>query len=508
MSTSSTPKTFSLLDASTGKGKTPVLFPREKSDVWWLRQGERKALALFHAAAKRVPAYKDFLQKNGVKAAAIETSEHFSSIPYTDKNNYIKKYSLDERSWDGTVAHSALLAASSGTTGAPTLWPRGREQEAEAALVHEELFKDLYQIHKHKTLAIIGFPMGIYVSGVATTLPLFLTACKHPNLTIATPGNNKESVLKLIPLVRDSYDQVVLVGHPFFVKDVIETARAERISWGRAKIKSFFCSEGFSEEWRAYLSSHVKGSTPESDFFNTYGSSELLLMGYENPETILIKRTLERNEKMNSTLFEHHQTPSLFQYNPMIRYIEKSENSELLFTANSGIPLVRFNLHDAGKVLGREEVEAACDSKQGEIDKALKKAQWHKWHLPFVALYGRSDHTLVFYAANIYPENIHKALNHKKFLGKITGKFQLEKSVQKNMDQLLNIHIELKKGIISTKKLSFDIQKNVLSTLEVVNMEYLFLRRNLQKDLVPRVVLHKYQDPEHFKPGLKPRYIA
>jgi len=480
---------------------------REKSEEWWMKEGEKRALALFHQAAKDVPAYKSFLKKRGVKAASIRTPEDLSQLPETDKKNYISKYALEERCWGGTLEGNTLIAMSSGTTGSPTLWPRGVEQEAEAAAVHEQLFNDLYELKKYRTLAVIGFPMGVYVSGIATTLPSFLAACKHPNLTLLTAGNNRDSILKTLPHIQKDFKQVILIGHPFFVKDVIETGKKIGIRWGKTKLRTMFCSEGFSEKWRDYISSLAPTSSPYKDFFNTYGSSELLLMAYESPETILLRRAVEKEKALHAKLFTRPETPFLFQYNPRLRYIEQNSEGELLFTARSGVPLVRFNMHDSGELLSRSSVEAALRETKTSLAQDMKKAGWKKWNLPFVALYGRSDHALVFYAANIYPEHIHKALNHIPFLDTITGRFALEKSYTPSMDQKLTIHIELQEKQHPKAALCSDLAKRIVETLEAVNIEYLFLRNNLDKDLVPDVVLHPYQDAAYFKQGLKPRYI-
>ena len=44
---------------------------RTKGDDFWLREREKRALGLFHQAAQRVPAYKDFLKKNHIKPNLI-----------------------------------------------------------------------------------------------------------------------------------------------------------------------------------------------------------------------------------------------------------------------------------------------------------------------------------------------------------------------------------------------------------------------------------------------------
>lgn len=472
-----------------------------------MKEGEKRALALFHEAAKGVPAYKSFLKKKRVNAASVRTASDLSQVPETDKKNYVSKYPLEDRCWGGTLKGSTLVAMSSGTTGTPTLWPRGLEQEAEAAAVHEHLLLDLYEVKKYRTLAIIGFPMGVYVSGIATTLPSFLTACKHPNLTLLTAGNNRDSILKTLAELQGNFEQVLLIGHPFFVKDVIETGKKTGIRWGKVRLRTMFCSEGYSEQWRDYLSSLAPGSIPHRDFFNTYGSSELLLMAYESPETILLRRASEKEEVLRTKLFKRPETPFLFQYNPRLRYIEENPEGELLFTARSGVPLVRFNMHDSGELLPRASIDGALEETGVSLAAGIREAGWKRWNLPFVALYGRSDHALVFYAANIYPEHIHKALNFAPFLKKITGKFTLEKSYTRSMDQKLTINIELQEKERAAPALRSALTKHIVKTLETINMEYLFLRNNLDKDLVPSIVLHPYQDPVYFKQGLKPRYI-
>ena len=42
----------------------------EKDPAYWEKRGEQLALSLFHAAAERVPAYKDFLKKKQRQAQA------------------------------------------------------------------------------------------------------------------------------------------------------------------------------------------------------------------------------------------------------------------------------------------------------------------------------------------------------------------------------------------------------------------------------------------------------
>lgn len=329
----------------------------EKGEEFWMREGEKKALKLFHAMAERVPAYKDFLKKNKVKHESIKTIIDFTKVPVTDKKNYIEKYSLAQRCWDGSLSSSRIIAASSGTTGEPKFWPRGSFQEFEAAITHESFYRHLFDIEKYRTLLIIGFPMGVYISGMATVLPSFAVGEKGYDMTLATAGLNKDGILKLLAAEAKEYEQVVFIGHPFFVKDVIESGSEYGVDWVRLRLKIMLCSEGFKESWREYLSEKSGRKSAEANIFNTYGSSEMLLMGCETPMSIFAKRISEENVSVSKEIFSGRAVPNLFQYNPLFRYIESVGERKLIFTSASGIPLVRFSLEDEGEILSSLKIE-------------------------------------------------------------------------------------------------------------------------------------------------------
>ncbi|HVM73857.1 MAG TPA: hypothetical protein VMU13_03225 [Candidatus Paceibacterota bacterium] len=469
---------------------------------YWQREGGQRALKLFKTASVRIPAYKDFLKKNRVNPDIITTAD-FNKLPETSKENYINAYPLEACSWDGTLDTHRILAISSGTSGEPTLWPRGTIQEREAAAIHEFIYTQLFNIDTHRTLLVIGFPMGLYVSGVATSLPSFVVSVTHPKLTIATVGNQKDQILTLLKHTGDTYEQIILVGHPFFLKDVLETGMKEGIKWHGLHTRMLSCSEGFTEAWRDYVST-IAGKHGEDVFFNTYGSSEFLLMGFENPHTIAIRKAAGSSEVLSRRLFGSSEPPGLFQFNPLTRFIE-SNGTDLLVTANAGIPLIRFNQHDAGNIYTFEDIQKQIKSTMS-ITKHLKENHWKPWHLPFVTLFGRSDHTLVFYAANIYPEHIRIGLEDKVLLKKLTGNFLMRKTLS-NMEQTLHIHVEMRPSIRESTNLASLIKKKIVQTLLEINQEYKDASLRNSADLTPHISLHSYHDAHYFKPGTKHHYI-
>jgi len=466
----------------------------EKDEAFWQKVGEKRALDLFHQVAEKVPAYRDLLKQHQINPRQIKTIEDFKKqVPILDKKNYINRYSIEERSWGGTMAQNRLVAVSSGTSGEPSFWPRGNYQEMEASIYHELIYRNSFAIDKKKTLMVIGFPMGIYISGVATLLPTWLVSQRNYPLTIVSAGTNKDEILKVLKSVAVGYDQTILVGHPFFIKTVIEAAKKKRIPLSDRNIKTMFCSEGFSEKWRRYLLDQVKPGLKAGSAVSTYGTSEMLLMGHETPEAVKLKGLIEAGDCQDLSL-ENSTLSGVFQYNPMFRYVE-SVDEELIFTVDSGVPLIRFNLHDSGRVLPASEVKTQFEfSKKG-------------WQLPFIVLGDRSDQTIIFYAANIYPDHIKQALDKKIFLKSVTGKFVMKKIYTDNMDQKLEINIELKPGLEPSLELVDKIRSGVVAKLKNINSEYLFLWHNLGKDIRPIIVLKKFQDPEFFPPGQKPKYI-
>ena len=477
---------------------------KNKDAGYWIKQSQNNALDLFHKTAQRIPAYKDFLKKHGVRHQTIKTAGDFAKVPTTDKENYILQYPLKMRLWDGKLTKSKIIASSSGTTGESNYWPRSGFQEFEAAVTHELLYKNFFEIHKYKTLLIIGFPMGVYVSGMATVLPSWLVGQKYP-LTVASVGNNKAEALKTVKNLHSLYDQIIFVGHPFFVKDVVESGKSEGINWKKIKLRLMFCSEGFNEIWREHLMSEAGIKNKLGATLSTYGSSEMLILAYETPLSVKLKELAENNDLINRSLFGRRHAPSVFQYNPLTRYVEEV-NRELIFTSESGVPLIRFNLHDSGKVLSFGQAQAALDRHAPGWRSQIKN--WPLWRLPVLSLWGRSDHTIIFYAANIYPEHIHAALHQKQFLKYLTGKFTMDKGYYKNMDEYLNIHIELGPKVNPGPQMAKNIQKSVVEKLLEINMEYLFLSNHLDKNITPKIKLYPYQHKKYFKPGLKPKYIS
>ena len=84
----------------------------------------------------------------------------------------------------------------------------------------------------------------------------------------------------------------------------------------------------------------------------------------------------------------------------------------------------------------------------------------------------------------------------------------MQKGYLKNMDEFLEIHIELQKGIKTSPELVAKAKEQIIKTLRELNAEYFDASTHLDKDMKPHITLWQYQDEKYFKPGIKPRYIV
>ncbi len=99
-------------------------------EAFRFRVGNWRAWRVYELARRRVPAYKKFLEQAG--NPRIRTNGFivdFSALPITDKESYVKKYSIEDRCLDGVIpAKGVMVDESSGTSGTANNWLRGSEE--------------------------------------------------------------------------------------------------------------------------------------------------------------------------------------------------------------------------------------------------------------------------------------------------------------------------------------------------------------------------------------------
>jgi phenylacetate-CoA ligase len=145
---------------------------------------------------------------------------------------------------------------------------------------------------------------------------------------------------------------------------------------------------------------------------------------------VAVRRLAGDDPQVHRALFgDDPRLPMLFQYNPVQHHVTVNGDGELLFTINRLdvlAPRIAYNVHDQGGVASLDELAsrlASCGYDVGGLADDIVP-------LPFLWVYGRTDSTVSVMGANIYPEDLERALYEVPDLARITTSFCLGSEAQ------------------------------------------------------------------------------
>jgi len=462
------------------------------------------ALSVFRATTANVPAYRKFLASHGIDPECIRSFEDFQTLPLLDKATYMQAYPLPERCKGGQITACDRLAVSSGSTGVPTFWPRAMLDELDVALRFEQVFRHSFRAHERDTLAVVCFPLGNWVGGVFTASCCWHLAQKGYPLTVATPGNKPDEILRVVRELGPHFQQTVLLGYPPFVKDVIDTGLGLGVDWRSYGIKFVFAGEVFSEEWRALMMERVGSASPCHDSASLYGTADGGVLGNETPLSIAIRRCLADHPAIARELFGESRLPTLVQYDPISRFFELVDGATLAVTGDNGIPLIRYHIADRGGLIGHGEMLAFLKGRGLASFEEAYGVDAKEYPLPFVWVFGRADFTVSFYGANVYPENVVVGLEQPGLAGWVTGKFVMDVRSDEEGSEFLHIAVELLPSVAADADKQAAIALSIQSQLLRLNSEFAnYVPADRQ---TPGVELLPFGDPAYFPAGVKHRY--
>lgn len=481
-----------------------------KKTEGWLAAGKKNTLSLFHAAAERVPAYKDFLKKHKVDHRKIKTAKDFSLVPPTGKDNYFHAYPFPKLFWDGNLQKPLTIHATSGSTGEPTYFQR----EFGSDLMREVIIENFFQCNpltiEGPTLFVVTFGMGVWSAGVGIYTATYLANnLRQFPISIVSPGVNKSEVLKILRKLAPNFQQVVIAGYPPFVKDIIDEALQEGINVKKFNLRFVFTGEAFTEEFRDYISQRTKMKNIFTDTMNTYGTSELGAIAVETPVAIFGRRLAYRNKKIFQALFGGTiKTPTLAQYIPSFVNFECIDG-ELFFTGDSATPFVKYQSGDHGGLLTFQEFSDALSGQGVRLASEARRLGIAKYihELPFVYVYERKNLATTIYGILIYPEFIKTALFNKHLTPFLTGKFTVITQYDEDRNQYLEINLELRKGSLPKKKYERTALIKITETLQKKSSEFRELSTQMKDKTFIKVILWPYEYPEFFMGGMKQKWM-
>lgn len=464
------------------------------------QSGHTEWLALFRAMAQEVPAYARFLRQHAIDPARVDGVNALRRVPPTTKDNYHKPNPLSELCRHGRLEACDMIALSTGSSGEPTVWPRSVADELGTARRFEQVLVEGFELDRRRTLGVVCFALGNWVGGIYTLSCCRHLAAKGYPLTLAAPGNNKPEILRVLRALRGSYDQVVLFGYPPFIKDVIDAGIAEGFDWSQKPTRIVLAGEVFSEAWRSLVCQRLGVSDPARASASLYGTADGGVLANETPLSIRIRRALAARPDAARALFGEARLPTLCQYDPTHRYFEV-EDGALLFSGDSGVPLMRYKILDRGGVIPYGEMRSRLVELGVELEPGNGAPERE---LPFVYVFGRSSFAVSFYGANVYPENVAVGLEQPELAPFVTGKFVLEVTHDEQQDAALSLAVELGAGGEPSVELAEAIARSVRAHVERQNSEFLSYAPADRR--TPRVRLLPLGDPQYFPPGVKHRY--
>ena len=247
----------------------------------------KKALKIFKTAAKETPAYKKFLIKNKLNPNIVKSLNEFDAlVPETDKANYIKKYSFEERCREGRLPKKGNIDESGGTSGKATNWIHAFQEEDLLFKAINFEFNYVFDGNKKDFLVISAWSVGPWATGIK-----FSEMMERISLVknTATDPNDIIETLKIFGNKRN----YLIAGYPPFVKNLIE--EHPEVKWKNYNIDLVTGGEGIPIEWVYYMKRKLKDG---AKIISSYGCSDIDIgIGMESSFCFFIREVAYKNEK-------------------------------------------------------------------------------------------------------------------------------------------------------------------------------------------------------------------
>lgn len=487
---------FRTLAKNTAVHKT-LFFSGFEPYRWIL--GKWRAWFVFEQAAQKVPAYRAFLKKHkGLTKldTTLPLREAFEQIPSMDKDSYIKKWTIPERSLGGSLPTKGVVVdESSGSSGKPTSWVRGPLERKAVRSLLQLGFQATTQRTNKPVFILNAFSLGAWATGMNVSASL-------TDITIIkSTGPDHEKIAQTIREFGPDYSYVVL-SYPPFLKTLCDN---EDIDWKNYSIIAGFGGEGISENMRQHLLQYYEG------VYGSYGASDLEInMAIETDFTIALRQEIAANQALADELTktsEYGVLPMVFQYNPYEYYLESNSKGDLLATVTRKQninPRIRYNIHDRGHVIRFKEIKPVLE-KHG-LAHFVKK---QRTNMPVLFHYGRSDLSVDYNGAVVAPDTLRDVIYADAALSEIVENHRLISYEDEHANKQLHIALQLRNGATLTAAESKKLQNQIFQQLFALNKDFLNACRTSSKTVWPSMAFYNYRKGPFVTDGkkLKNEYV-
>lgn len=415
------------------------------------RTGTMRAHALFLKASRRCPAYGMFLEAEGYKGSAIW---RLTDVPIMTKENYVKRYSLEERCYDGAIPRAGVVIdESSGSTGQPNNWVRSASERNDVKRIlqlnYEIIFKD------NGKVLLNCFALGPWATGMNVSMSLVDVGI------LKSIGPDRAKLTNTLRLLGPKYDYLIF-GYPPFIRSFVDECDLDLSPY---HIDFIVGGEGLSEGLRQHLLKYAKSVV------SSYGASDLEInIGVETPLTIALRQVCLKEPALCRKIFGRDNPPMIFQYNAVDYIFEANDVGELLFTIgrmSGAAPKIRYNLRDSGGVYSFANLTERLRKHGMELASLVPRTSY----FPILFVYGRNDSSVPFYGCKVFPSDVEQMLSSEAAIMSSFGTFQLAVKEDEHLTSHLTIHLE-ETGSAGSSAISNSLDDFFFDALTRVNQDF------------------------------------
>ncbi|MBD1882017.1 hypothetical protein [Coleofasciculus sp. FACHB-T130] len=431
---------------------------------------KRLAEKIYQRAQRGVPAYKQFLETQGIKARVP-----FNKLPLSDKKSYALAYPFEELLADDADKIYAI-ARSSGSSGNSFYWPILKSNSRFVGLKTRIFLERTFAVHKKKTLAIVGLSLGSSLGGVSFSWALNNMAANTPYpFWVFCPGIQQDDIIEMICKMNPFVDQIILLIVPSAIAHLHLKASEQKRSLPLEKLRYIVIGEPFPESIRTSLQNRAGIAEDIPFMFSMYASADTGGLGTESLASIALRKLLYRNQKLANSLGLESPIPHFFHFIASDTFVELVDG-HFCVTRWQGIPLVRYILYDRVALYNWRKLRKAIliSDKLDSQDEALVKiiAKSSPWLPNILAVTGRSDSCLILLGTNLTEYMLDAAVKCEELNDILTGLYRARILYEEDQ-QYLEFDLEVRQGVTSDEAVSDRVYYSLVKTLGQVQPEFL-----------------------------------
>jgi phenylacetate-CoA ligase len=231
-------------------------------------------------------------------------------------------------------------------------------------------------------------------------------------------------------------------------------------------------------------------------------------MAGESPASVALRRVARARPEIREALFgSDHRLPMIFQYNPLVHYLEVNDNQELVCTISRLdvlAPRIRYNVHDEGGVLPYGRVteilrgfglDLATLGHEPDAAGPRGPLPWTRpVHLPFMWIYGRRDETISVMGANIYPEDVESLIYGDLVLAPVVHSFCLSVVSDSTGTPRPGIALELDPGVSIDDDQARSVPERFRDGLARLDLDFREAVREYPAAMLPLVTFYPFRE--------------